>query len=90
MVLWAFGHVKLTTDYQRDRILSFRDSLGKGGLYHARFPLLILMQFVSQPAWVFNRFLDSFPNQPSLFSVIEGGCKPVIKTIYINLCVVHI
>lgn len=60
------------------------------GLYHARSPLLILMPFVSQPAWVFDRFLDSFPNQPSLSSIIEGGCKPVIKTTYINLCVVHI
>lgn len=39
----------------------------------------------------FDRFLDSFPNQPSSSSVIEGGCKPVIRLLtYLYLCVVHI
>lgn len=48
-------------------------------------PLLILLPLVSDV----DRFLGSFPDQTSSSSVIERGCKPVIRLL-VYICVLYI
>lgn len=65
----------------------------KRGVISCSISPLKFLRFVSRPAWVFDQFLNSFPNRPSSSPAIEGGYNPVRKIAYLFIsmsCIVYI